>query len=54
MPNIYKNKYLQLKPKGVAARVAGIDYVRNISKTGVLYFMDDDNTYDLRVFQEVK
>lgn len=54
MPLIYRlDKKLRYKPKGVAARNAGIDWVKNHTEDGVLYFMDDDNTYDLRLFQEV-
>lgn len=54
MPAEYRlNKKLKYKPKGVAARNAGIEWVLNHTSSGVLYFMDDDNSYDLRLFGEV-
>uniref|UniRef100_A0A6A7G4T9 Galactosylgalactosylxylosylprotein 3-beta-glucuronosyltransferase n=2 Tax=Hirondellea gigas TaxID=1518452 RepID=A0A6A7G4T9_9CRUS len=55
MPAKYRtNTKLVNKPKGVAARNAGIQWVRDFAKQGVLYFMDDDNTYDLRLFEEMR
>ena len=43
-----------LKPRGVPQRNAGIKWLREkATKDGVVYFADDDNTYDLRVFDEV-
>lgn len=46
-----------LKPRGVQQRNAAIDWLRTmISKdaaNGVVYFGDDDNTYDLDLFNEV-
>jgi len=45
-------------PRGVLQRNAGLAWLRNYLDTsrradGVLYFADDDNTYDLRIFDEV-
>ena len=48
-------------PRGVAQRNAGLNWIRrNCSGAleeeecrGVVYFMDDDNKYDLRLFKEV-
>ena len=45
-------------PRGVLQRNAGLAWLRNYLKTspkahGVVYFADDDNTYDLRIFEEV-
>ena len=45
-------------PKGVANRLAGLDWVYNHAKnngdmSGAIYFADDDNTYDIRLFEEV-
>ena len=42
--------------RGVAQRNAGLRWIRENVKTdgGVVYFADDDNTYDLRLFEEVK
>ena len=43
-----------LKPRGVLQRNAGLDWLRKQRRiSGVLYFADDDNTYDLRLFEEV-
>jgi Glycosyltransferase family 43 len=51
------------KPRGVLQRNAGLQWVRNHLSShyqrsgngsiGVIYFADDDNTYDLRLFEEV-
>lgn len=46
-----------LKPRGVLQRNAGIDWLRSNTspskQPGVVYFADDDNTYSLRLFDEV-
>lgn len=45
------------KSRGVEQRNLGLEWIRknvNPNKTkGVIYFADDDNTYDLRLFEEV-
>lgn len=45
------------KPRGVAQRNKGIAWLRdnpaNLHHAGVVYFADDDNTYDIRLFEEV-
>ena len=45
------------KSRGVEQRNLGLEWIRqnvNPNKTkGVIYFADDDNTYDLRLFDEV-
>ena len=51
MPEQYAEQ--KVKPKGVAARMTGLHWVLRHGDGGVLYFMDDDNSYDLRLFQEV-
>ncbi|XP_054169215.1 galactosylgalactosylxylosylprotein 3-beta-glucuronosyltransferase 3-like [Oppia nitens] len=47
-----------LKPRGVLQRNAGIDWIRenvkSIDGRGVVYFADDDNTYDLKLFSEMR
>lgn len=46
-----------LKNRGVEQRNVGIDWLRvhhPNNKDGVVYFGDDDNTYDLQIFEEVK
>lgn len=42
-------------PRGVANRRAAIHWIRdNGRRPGVLYFGDDDNTFDLRLFEEIR
>lgn len=53
MPEQYKKKKRGPKPRGVSNRNKGLQWVREHAKTGVLYFADDDNTYDLDLFAEV-
>ncbi|XP_074654767.1 galactosylgalactosylxylosylprotein 3-beta-glucuronosyltransferase I-like [Tubulanus polymorphus] len=47
-----------LKPRGVLQRNLALKWVRNTLKfsheSSVLYFADDDNTYDLRIFKEMR
>lgn len=52
MPEKYKKS--KLKPRGVANRNAALDWVRSNCKSGVVYFADDDNTYDIRLFEEMR
>lgn len=53
----HRSEFRRLKPRGVAQRNLGIQWLReNINPhrtTGVVYFADDDNTYDSRIFDEV-
>lgn len=52
MPAKYrKNK---VKPRGVSNRNRGLEWIRANASDGVLYFADDDNTYDLDIFDEVR
>lgn len=46
-------------PRGVLQRNAGLTWLRSHLETspqahGVVYFADDDNTYDLRIFEEMR
>ena len=42
------------QPRGVSNRMAALSWIqRNAIKSGVLYFADDDNTYDIRIFEGV-
>ena len=41
------------KPRGVANRSLGLEWVIENRDEGMVYFADDDNTYDIRLFQEV-
>lgn len=52
MPEIYKNRK-GAKPRGVSNRNRGLEWLRANATTGVFYFADDDNTYDLQIFDEV-
>ena len=46
-----------LKPRGVLQRNRALQWLHDNqipgSKTGVVYFADDDNTYDIHLFEEV-
>lgn len=55
MPAMYKTE--KYKPRGVASRRAGLNWVlanHDKSKKGIVYFADDDNTYDLKIFEELR
>lgn len=53
MPDFYRSQ--KPMPRGVANRRAAINWIRqNGKKPGVLYFGDDDNTFDLRLFDEIR
>lgn len=41
-------------PRGVSNRLAALRWVKENVKEGVLYFADDDNTYDVRLFDEMR
>lgn len=53
MPEQYKKKKKGPKPRGVSNRNKGLKWIRENAKNGVFYFADDDNTYDLALFEEV-
>ena len=46
-----------LKPRGVLQRNKGLEWLREnlrpSTSNGVVYFADDDNTYDLQLFEQV-
>ncbi len=60
MPGLYKKE--KYKPRGVASRRAGYDWVLKNHPLlfagdrveGVVFFADDDNTYDLEIFEELR
>lgn len=52
MPAVFKKK--QHVPRGVSNRRGALQWIRNNVQNGVLYFGDDDNTYDLRLFKEIR
>ena len=51
MPEEYKKK--KSIPKGVSNRNGALEWIVKNTNSGVFYFADDDNTYDLRLFEEV-
>lgn len=52
MPEHYRR--LSTPPRGVANRRAALSWIHDNVKSGVVYFGDDDNTFDLRLFQEIR
>jgi len=52
MPEKYKQTK-RAKPRGVSNRNRGLEYLRQHATEGVLYFADDDNTYDISIFEQV-
>ena len=50
MPQEYKGK--KSKPKGVSNRNRGLQWLRQNASDGVFYFADDDNSYDLTLFEQ--
>lgn len=53
MPEKYKFKN-GAKPRGVSNRNRGLQWIRANATKGVLYFADDDNTYDIALFDEIR
>ena len=53
MPKDQQKK--KVKARGVSNRNRGLQWIREnyVDTRGVIYFADDDNTYDLRLFDEV-
>jgi hypothetical protein len=41
------------KPRGVGGRQAAISWLRKNARDGIVYFADDDNTYDSEIFRQV-
>lgn len=53
MNNIYR--HLKNVPRGVANRRAALNWIKSNNKSeGVLYFGDDDNTFHLKLFSEIR
>lgn len=52
MPEMYRKA--STVPRGVANRRAALHWIQSNVKQGVLYFGDDDNTFDLRLFNEIR
>ncbi|XP_011148820.3 galactosylgalactosylxylosylprotein 3-beta-glucuronosyltransferase P [Harpegnathos saltator] len=53
MPEKYKLKK-GAKPRGVSNRNRGLQWIRANATRGVFYFADDDNTYDIELFNEIR
>ncbi|KAH8270518.1 hypothetical protein KR018_011045 [Drosophila ironensis] len=53
MPEKYKQPK-RAKPRGVSNRNRGLEYLRQHATEGVLYFADDDNTYDISIFEQMR
>ncbi|KQS43794.1 galactosylgalactosylxylosylprotein 3-beta-glucuronosyltransferase P isoform X2 [Drosophila erecta] len=53
MPEKYKQTK-KAKPRGVSNRNRGLEYLRQHATEGVLYFADDDNTYDISIFEQMR
>ncbi|XP_050313446.1 galactosylgalactosylxylosylprotein 3-beta-glucuronosyltransferase P isoform X2 [Anthonomus grandis grandis] len=54
MPAQYRNKTKGPRPRGVSNRNKGLEWIRKNAYDGVFYFADDDNTYDLDLFKEIR
>lgn len=59
MPKQHRDKKHSMWPKGVANRNGGLEWIlEHVKETkddsGVIYFCDDDNTYDYRLFNEIR
>jgi beta-1,3-glucuronyltransferase P len=52
MPQKYRT--IKPKPRGVSNRNRALEWIRANATDGVIYFADDDNTYDLDIFKEVQ
>ena len=58
MPELYRKKGKASWPKGVSNRNEALKWIfqyvqESGDDSGALYFADDDNTYDIRLFEEV-
>lgn len=55
---IKSNEKSWSKPRGVLQRNKALEWLREnqnqIDLNGVVYFADDDNTYDIRLFEEIR
>lgn len=52
MPERFKKRVV--KPRGVSNRNRGLAWIRKNATNGVFYFADDDNTYDLEIFNQMR
>ena len=59
MPQKYRQLKSTIWPKGVSNRNAAMKWIfdhvkENNDVSGAFYFADDDNTYDIRIFEEIR
>ncbi|RNA20570.1 galactosylgalactosylxylosyl 3-beta-glucuronosyltransferase I-like [Brachionus plicatilis] len=40
--------------KGVIQRNLALDWIRENNQSGIVYFADDDNSYDIEIFEEIR
>ena len=55
MPEMYKAE--SFTPRGISSRNAGLKWIIDhdmMLPPGIVYFGDDDNTYDLSLFEEIR
>lgn len=52
-PSMYREAKLTYNPRGVSSRRAGLAWVLAHAHEGVVYFGDDDNTYDVRLLGQM-
>ncbi|XP_063709902.1 galactosylgalactosylxylosylprotein 3-beta-glucuronosyltransferase P isoform X2 [Culicoides brevitarsis] len=52
MPQKYRK--MKSKPRGVSNRLRALEWIKANATEGVLYFADDDNTYDVDIFTEMR
>ena len=54
-PTFSDGKANKNTPKGVFCRNTALEWlIENNCQSGVFYFADDDNTYDRRVFNQIR
>ncbi|RXG67921.1 Galactosylgalactosylxylosylprotein 3-beta-glucuronosyltransferase S [Armadillidium vulgare] len=55
MPDVYRSWRSTQIPRGVSNRRAAIEWVKEHGlDNGVLYFLDDDNTINIKLFEEMR
>jgi Glycosyltransferase family 43 len=52
MPGIYRKRHFV--PRGVSNRRAALKWIKANANSGVFYFGDDDNTFDLALFDQIR
>lgn len=52
MPSKYRRN--KVKPRGVSNRNRGLEWIRANATEGVIFFADDDNSYDVLIFEQMR